>query len=163
MMRKFLVFVGIGLLTQVGFSQEANTAAGGDAEGKGGTVSYSVGQLAYRSLTDPDGSVDLGVQIPIEVLEEDSSSLALKKIKALDLKMSSYPNPTTSRVDLKIDAERFDNMTYVLFDLKGARLSSGEIKQMNTQVSLENLVTASYVLTVYQGNLKLKSFKIQKQ
>jgi hypothetical protein len=162
-MTKHYISLFLLCFSSFSFSQEANTAAGGDAEGKGGTVSYSVGQLAYRSLTDPDGSVDLGVQIPIEVLEEDSSSLALKKIKMLDLKMSSFPNPTTARVELKIDAERFDNMTYVLFDLKGARLSSGEIKQMNTQVSLENLVTASYVLVVYQGDLKLKSFKIQKQ
>jgi hypothetical protein len=46
------------------YSQETLSASGGDATGSGGTVSYTVGQVFYTSLTGSTGTVSEGVQQP---------------------------------------------------------------------------------------------------
>ncbi len=43
-----LLMLGFVLTTQ---AQQANTAAGGDATGSGGTVAYSVGQVVCTTYT----------------------------------------------------------------------------------------------------------------
>ena len=43
-----LLMLGFALTTQ---AQQANTAAGGDATGSGGTVAYSVGQVVCTTYT----------------------------------------------------------------------------------------------------------------
>ncbi len=52
------VFVAINSL----FAQQGNVAAGGDATGTGGSMSYSTGQVDYLVYTSPQGSLSLGLQ-----------------------------------------------------------------------------------------------------
>jgi len=49
-------------------AQTAIPAAGGNATGSGGTVSYSVGQLTYNTYQGSVGTVSEGVQQPYEIL-----------------------------------------------------------------------------------------------
>ena len=41
----------IGLNISSGFSQQAQTASGGDASGSAGSVAYSIGQIACKTYT----------------------------------------------------------------------------------------------------------------
>jgi hypothetical protein len=43
-------------------AQQGNVAAGGDAAGTGGSMSYSVGQTDYLIYSSPQGSLSLGLQ-----------------------------------------------------------------------------------------------------
>lgn len=45
-------------------AQQGNVAAGGEAIGTGGTMSYSIGQVDYLAYTSPQGSLSLGLQQP---------------------------------------------------------------------------------------------------
>jgi len=57
--------LGIGLTGLQ--AQESVTASGGNASGAGGTVSYSVGQVVYKTNTGSNGSEAQGVQQPYEI------------------------------------------------------------------------------------------------
>jgi hypothetical protein len=48
-------------------AQTATVSAGGNAIGTGGSVSYSVGQIAYTNNSNSNGSVAQGVQYPYEI------------------------------------------------------------------------------------------------
>ena len=55
-------------LTIVGLqAQESTQTSGGEATGEGGTVNYTVGQVAYDTHTGTTGSVAEGVQQPYEI------------------------------------------------------------------------------------------------
>ncbi len=45
-------------------AQQGNVAAGGDATGTGGTMSYSIGQTDYLMYSSAQGSLSLGLQQP---------------------------------------------------------------------------------------------------
>ena len=62
--KKLILFVVILLLIHLtGLqAQEAITASGGNASGSNGTVSYSVGQVAYTTISGVNGIVPIGVQ-----------------------------------------------------------------------------------------------------
>ena len=68
-MKKTILFLGCCLLgwgsTQL-FAQQGFVAAGGEATGTGGTVSYSVGQVDYFTATGATGVLTLGLQQPFE-------------------------------------------------------------------------------------------------
>jgi hypothetical protein len=46
-------------------AQQGNVAAGGDATGTGGTMSYSIGQTDYLMYSSTQGSLSLGLQQPL--------------------------------------------------------------------------------------------------
>lgn len=55
------LLLGMGMALQ---AQQATTAAGGDAIGSGGSISYSIGQVLYISNTGDSGKINEGVQQP---------------------------------------------------------------------------------------------------
>jgi len=66
-MRKIILFLGCCLLgwgSTALFAQQGNTAAGGQAEGSGGTVSYSIGLVNFVSASGSTGSLSQGHQQP---------------------------------------------------------------------------------------------------
>lgn len=53
----FFLFFAITALSQQGY-----VAAGGEASGAGGSMSYSIGQVEYLAYTSAQGSISLGLQ-----------------------------------------------------------------------------------------------------
>ncbi|MCK4748161.1 MAG: hypothetical protein KAT15_14025, partial [Bacteroidales bacterium] len=66
---KLLAFLLLGFSLAGLNAQEAIPATGGEANGSGGTVSYTVGQLLYHTQSANSGTVAQGVQQPFEILE----------------------------------------------------------------------------------------------
>ncbi len=52
------------LITAGSYAQQGNVAAGGEATGTGGSMSYSIGQVDYLVYSSPQGSLSLGLQQP---------------------------------------------------------------------------------------------------
>jgi len=138
-------------------AQEAIPATGGDASGSGGTLAYSVGQIIYTTFTGTSGSVAQGVQQPYEIL----ITTGLEKT-AITLNYSAYPNPTTNYLMLQID--NYDKaLLYQLYDLNGNILESKQVTGKITNIAMEQLAIATYVLRITQNNQVIKTFKIIKK
>ncbi|MGB4413814.1 MAG: T9SS type A sorting domain-containing protein [Paludibacter sp.] len=139
-------------------AQESINATGGDALGSGGTVSYSVGQVAYQTHTGTTGSVAEGAQQPFEI----SVVTTIEEAKGINLWVSSYPNPTTDYLTLEV--KDFERSTFIfqLYDMDGKLLQSDKITRNQTSIIMDNLVPATYFIKVVQGNKEVKTFKIIK-
>jgi hypothetical protein len=154
--------LGVILLLGLGLSslqaQESINASGGEATGSGGSVSYSVGQVAYQTHAGTNGSVTQGVQQPYEI----SVVTAIEEAKGINLSISAYPNPTTDFLELKVESEKLKDLSYQLYDMNGKLLQSEKITSNQTSIVMSNLVPATYFVKVTERNKEVKTFKIIK-
>ncbi len=161
MQHKRLIFSGV-LLLALGLTglqaQESVNSTGGNSSGVDGSVSYSVGQVAYQAYTGTNSSVAQGVQQPYEI----SMVTGIEEAKGINLSVSAYPNPTTDYLTLSITEFEFSNLSYQLYDINGKLLKNKKITGNQTSIVMSNLVPAVYFVKVIQGKKEIKTFKIVK-
>ena len=141
----------------IGLSQEAIPAAGGDASGLGGTLSFTVGQLVYTSNSASNGSVAEGVQQPYEIY----TTVGIE-ITNISLDFIAYPNPTINNIVLSIKDFNNEKLNYQLYDMSGKLLKSNKVNAINTTIDMSELPVSNYVLNINNDSSIIKSFKIIK-
>ena len=157
-LKKWCVLLLLGFLFSGLQAQETIPAAGGDASGSGGTVSYSIGQLVYTTYTGTNGSVAQGVQQPFEI----SVISSIKTAKGINLKCLAYPNPVNDYLLLKVENYENRNLSYMLFDINGKLLENKKVTSNDTSILMIHLATSTYFLKVVDENQEIKTFKIIK-
>ena len=148
------LFVGS---TSLSLAQKNTVASGGNATGNGGSTSYSVGQVLYTTNTGANGSVAQGVQQPYEI-----TVIAGVNETAIHLKLSVYPNPATNYIQLKVENEKLESLTYQLIDLQGKVINTEKVTASNTTIIMEALPKAIYLINIIKNNQLIKTFKIIK-
>ncbi|MDD2548569.1 MAG: T9SS type A sorting domain-containing protein [Bacteroidales bacterium] len=139
-------------------AQESVNTTGGEANGSGGMVSYSVGQVVYTTNTGTDGSVAHGVQQPYEI----SAVTGIEEAKGINLTVSAYPNPTRDLLTLKVENYKSETLFYRIFDLSGKLLEVSRLTNYETQIAMSKYPPALYLLKVYDSQKVIKVFKIIK-
>ncbi len=140
------------------FGQQATSTAGGESDGAGGSVSFTVGQTVYVSSTGSDGAVFPGVQQPYEILVETGNETE----KDILLNCVAYPNPATDMLILKIQGDRLEKLSYMLMDINGKILDERAIENTETSISLQHDPSSTYFLQVRDHMKVVKIFKIIK-
>ncbi len=138
-------------------AQRATVTAGGQALGGSGTISYSIGQLAYSTNIGSSGLITQGVQQPHELF-----TVGIKELDETLLICQVYPNPTSSLLNIKVENYNYENLIIHLYDVRGKLILTEKVTGSETIISLEHLSDASYYLTVLEFNKELKSFQIIK-
>lgn len=151
-----ILLLGLGLTGLQ--AQEAIPATGGNASGSGGSVSYSVGQVAVNTNTGTTGSETQGVQQPYEI----SVVTGLPEAEEISLDFSAYPNPASDYIRLKAENYKTENLTYQLLDLSGQVLESKKLDKSETIIGMNNFASAAYFLKVIRDKKEVKTFKIIK-
>lgn len=161
MKKKILIFsccfLGLGASTL--FAQQGPTAAGGNASGAGGTVSYSIGQVFYTCPSGTTHNLIQGLQLPYEIFVINQST---EEVENIGLTFSVYPNPVMEQFTLKVEKSQEKLYSYQFFNAQGQLISSGKIDADETQIQTVQLTTAYYILKVYEKNQNVKTFKIIK-
>jgi hypothetical protein len=159
-MRK-LIIITVLIFSIAGLrAQESVTSSGGEATGDGGTVSFTVGQVSYRTHTGTAGSLVEGVQQPYEI----SVVIGIDE-PGIILQISAYPNPVTDHLILKIaDDTSVERTPWIasLYDVKGSLIKQLIIVSNETAIDMADLQTATYFLKVINDNKEVKTFKIIK-
>lgn len=155
--KQLFLFLLFGFIISEVYSQNTVVVAGGDAIGTNGKVSYSVGQIVYTYANGTNGSVNQGIQQPLEI-----STLGVDNFPSITLEMSVFPNPTINNVTLKISDLATENLSYQLSDVTGKQISNQKITKSEIQVNMENLTSAIYFLNVSNQNKTIKTFRIVK-
>ncbi len=153
-------------------AQEAIPAAGGTVTGQGGSVSFTVGQVVYTTVSGEEHTVSQGVQQPYEIWVVTSS----EEIPISGIDVQAYPNPATDFVTLRVEAalnQQLQVLTYELFDMTGQVLEKKAISADHTNIPMGHLAPATYLLKVYNTSgirssepnfsIKSKTFKIIKK
>jgi hypothetical protein len=152
-----LLFAGM-LFASFLQAQESVNASGGDAVGSGGTVAYSIGQVAYTTNTSSSGNIAQGVQQAYEIY-----SVGITETE-LNISLNVFPNPTSDNLTLQISDYTNHQLSYQLVDLQGKLLSNGLILTQQTKIDLNNFPCATYFVNVInQENKIAQSFKIIKK
>lgn len=146
-----LLMLGMGYV----HAQEAVPAAGGDAAGGNGSVSYSVGQVVYTTASGANGSSNQGVQQPY-TLSTSSTGDELSGIQ-----LSVFPNPTGDVLTLRLE-NSLSECRYELYDTHGKRVRSAAVTQTEMHIPVHDLPAASYVLNVFSEETDVQSFTIVK-
>ncbi len=139
-------------------AQEAVIASGGNASGTGGSGSYSVGQIAYTTNSNSNGSVAQGVQQVFVITVVTS----IEEAMGINLTCMAYPNPAADFVNLNVENYDARTLNYELFDIQGKRIAAEKIEFRETNIDLSILVPSTYFLKVIQSNKEVKTFKIIK-
>jgi len=139
-------------------AQQAVSVSGGNTVGTGGTVSYTIGQLAYTNLSGTSGSVTEGVQQPFEI----SLYTDLQDAGDLGFECSAYPNPATDQVNVKIENYTSRKLYIRLYDANGKLLQNMKVITSETSIPLADFTPGSYLLEVFNSQNVIRSFKIIK-
>ena len=138
------------------FGQTSVNASGGGTSNASGSISYSIGQVAYQSVSNSSGSVSQGVQHAFEI-----STLSLEE-NALNLSLSAYPNPTQELLNLRVGNYKQEKLSYKLFDFQGKVISEASMLSEETTIDMKQLPVASYFVEVHNEGKKVQTFKIIK-
>lgn len=136
-------------------AQETVAATGGEAAGSGGSSSYSVGQITYTTETGTNGSVAKGVQQPLEI-----SIVTGIEATNINLQLSVYPNPTTAYLTLSATDTELNDLKFGLYNLRGKLIEQDQLRNQNTQISMRDLSSGTYLLKVSDNTKTIKTFKI---
>ncbi|XCF07577.1 T9SS type A sorting domain-containing protein [Tamlana crocina] len=136
-------------------AQQTMVASGNNATGSGGSISYSVGQMIHVNNSSEDGSAIQGIQFAF-----DDANLSIIDLQT-NFEITTYPNPTTSILNVNINGIEEAPMDYQLFNTSGQIVRKGRVNGSSTKILVNDLPTASYILKI-QNNQTTKSFKIIK-
>ena len=151
------VVVLIVLTASKSHSQESINASGGNAVGVGGKCSYSIGQVAFHSITENAGITSEGVQHAFEIY-----SIEVKEYNPA-FELIAFPNPTNENIILATKLLTSDALTYELLDAQSKLIVMGSIRQNSTPLQMSGLPSATYFLQVKnREGKKVHSFKIIK-
>lgn len=155
-------FVLLIALLMLGFvqlqAQESTNSAGGNASSGSGSISYSVGQVTYQTIANANGSVAQGVQQPYEIWIVSG----IEDAKDITLDVKVYPNPAQDFLVLKLNQYATQGLSYQLLDMNGKILRKQAVNEDETQINMNNLAPALYLLKIYQSGHEIKTFKIIK-
>lgn len=144
-------------IVPMAFAQEIILTAGGEAAGNNGSVTYSVGQVAFQASESTAGSLSEGIQIPYEIYDitnvEDVN---------INLKATVYPNPVSENLILDIKDCALIDLSYQIFDMNGKILKNESISNSNTMINMSSYTRATYFIKVFDNNKIIKTFKIIK-
>ena len=155
-----LFFVGTFFFTQPLQAQHTTLASGGNGSGTGGSFAYSVGQTMYTAQSNSATSFSKGVQQGYELFlitgleDEDRFGLAA----------TVFPNPTSNY--LTIEIKNYSPATALeifLFDAKGQQVHRQRVVDVQTQIAVEHLASALYMLKIIQGDKLVKAVKVIKK
>jgi hypothetical protein len=140
-------------------AQNSVNTGGGNTNGTGGSVSYSIGQVFTQSVADTSGKVNQGVQQPIEIFI--NTGIDNKTIQLVNANV--FPNPTQHFLILEINEKNLNTFSFILQDLAGKVIETKTITSDKTELQVAHLKSATYLVNILKGETILKSFKVVKQ
>ena len=144
--------------------QGSISATGGNTTGTGGSVSYTIGQVACQTLSGTTGTVTQGVQQPFEIYVVSGAKGEQETVPESPVAESSvYPNPTSGNIRLVVESSGYENMRFRLYDINGTLLQDRKIESNETEISMTHLFPSIYFLKVIQNNHEVKTYKIIKK
>lgn len=139
-------------------AQQVVLAAGSDAAGSNGIVTWSVGQTAFSSLVTENFSILEGVQQPFEF--QYHIGVSDPQITA---KCQAFPNPTDGMIILCIDHSTLAGYRYELRDMNAKLLAEESVCQKDTPISMEKNNSSLYLLTIFLDDHPVQTIRIIKR
>jgi hypothetical protein len=155
-MKKIVITTSCFIFGAVVFGQTSMNASGGGTSNASGSISYSIGQVAFQSTSNASGSLSQGVQQAFEI-----SNLSLEE-NPLHLSLMAYPNPTQELLNLCVGNYSQEKLSYKLIDLEGKVIAEAAIHSETTSIDMKLLPVSIYFVQVQNDAKNIQVFKIIK-
>lgn len=153
-----LLFLGFGILS----AQTTVTTSGDNAEGVGGSATYTIGQIVYQYNDAINGdNLSEGVQQAYEISE------ILGVPTHIGLDVSVFPNPAADYINLKFIDKSFysqwpNGLTIEIMDIRGRLINRLKTRKAITRIDIKNLDEAAYFMNILSKRSIIKTFKFIK-
>lgn len=137
-------------------AQEVISTSGKHHESADKSISWTLGEMVTETFSAGENILTQGFH---------QSKLTVVSMNDMDLPgytITAYPSPAKSYVTLSVEAEKYENMVYRLYDLNGKLITQGSIDAKNTSISFSGLKPAVYFLRVIDDQKNVRSIKIIK-
>jgi len=136
-------------------AQQVIGAAGTTTTTSGGSVSYTVGEIAIQTTETSSGTVSEGAQQAYEIYKVGVTELALGS------SINVYPNPTNGQLTLNI-TNLNKNLAYKLYDSQGKLIRECVSFSDGHTLSISEFTNAVYYLKISSDSQPIQTFKIIK-
>ena len=144
---RYCIFLCLFFLFPKGMTgQEIITGAGGDIQSSNGSsISYSLGQVAYTTISNAQRSFAEGVQqtYVLKVIPNPGS-----KTDGASIECIVFPNPTSNNVTINIANADLSGFQYLLYTSSRRLIKQDNIQANNTVISMVDLPSGAYLLTI---------------
>ena len=138
------------------FAQESTVSSGNNISSSSGSITYSIGQVAYITNTGSNGSTSQGVQQPYEIYVLSSSNIIT------DLNIKVYPNPVCDILTLQYLNYTNEKIGFQILNIEGKLIRFENLTSSEAQIDFQSLASGEYYIKVTDGFKELKVFKIVK-
>ncbi|MBT3547672.1 MAG: T9SS type A sorting domain-containing protein [Flavobacterium sp.] len=151
-----LFFITIEIAAQ-SISKQAISSLGSNYSNSTIKLSYVLGEFVVGSMTDDDGSLQLGngyyPSLNLETLSVKSP--------LIEIKLKVFPNPVNELLYISHPTE--NNFDIYLTDITGKKIFKGEV-QNQYPINISQYTRGIYLLTIMTGEIKkTNTYKIIKQ
>jgi hypothetical protein len=137
-------------------AQKGIVASGGDATNSSGSISYSLGQVDYAAASNSTCAIYPGIQQPYEVFVSSVDA------SFVNINLDLFPNPSFDFLNIRL-VEFREKLHFQLMDLNGRIISESKILELQSQINMQDLPSATYLLSIYENGKAVKTFKIVKK
>jgi len=151
-----LFFITIEIAAQ-SISKQAISSLGSNYSNSTIKLSYVLGEFVVGSMTDDDGSLQLGngyyPSLNLETLSVKSP--------LIEIQLKVFPNPVNELLYISHPTE--NNFDIYLTDITGKKIFKGEV-QNQYPINISQYTRGIYLLTIMTGEIKkTNTYKIIKQ
>ena len=144
--------------TQLLFAQDAVVPSGGEGQGAGGTISYTVGQVFFHYYPGDEANITEGVQQAYEI-----SVITEAEQDAFQLQLTAFPNPVADRLVLESEMPDHLPLQWKMCNISGQILDQGILEGSRVEINTQHLAAATYFIHISQDDQTVRSFKIIKK
>ena len=139
-------------------AQEVVTSGGGYFNNANGSLSSTIGEPVTETFKLTDYTLTQGFQQSILVLVID-----IEEKEKKDLCVNIYPNPVIDYLKVKVENAGAQKFSYNLCTVDGQILLEGHFESMETEIAVNQLSAATYILKIFAEQEEIKALKIIKQ
>lgn len=141
------------------YAQQGILSASGEGFASPGSISYSIGQIAYVFTDEAGGSIIQGVQQPYEI----QFLPGVEEIPGITLECTLYPNPFHYTITLKVVERDLAGLRYEVCDVHGTVVLENRVTNQEEVIPLENLSPGIYLFYLLNNNNRFQTYKIIKR
>ncbi|MDD3860483.1 MAG: T9SS type A sorting domain-containing protein [Bacteroidales bacterium] len=149
-----ILFMSIFSTTLQAQQQEVVANGGDYFQNTNGSLQWTVGEIVTESYTNDAGNLNQGFQQTTIVITEIPERISAEK------EIIAFPNPANNIITLEFEKET--NFKFIIYDINGKLVLIGTQKQTRLDIPIDQLTTGMYFLKIYENNLIIKTFKIEK-
>ncbi len=148
----FLMFFKLSMTTTQ--AQQIISGAGANFQTTGGSVSWSLGEIAIETFTNESFIITQGFQ------QSHLTITNVSEIENFESEVIVYPNPAHNYLNLVL--ENTEGVQYFLYSVNGQLVENKVVSNDHTQINFKSLNPGIYLLKILRDDKEVNSFKVLK-